>query len=352
MNTVPLNIFNCKKKNKNHLCRRATPSAKVQERAALGFHPNLLNSNYIKRKIYNLLIYCLLFRHCVLTQGISMPHPETQTVDWVMLVTPGFCQATSRCTVDLRLALVGFFIVRWNKRLTPFRQYREVPQSHHIETSAWTFTVLLIHLFDISFKCERVPKYDTISIVKNIHSELITEIIVACKDNLFEIIVACEDKLRAVCTLQCSHSERNRGSFWETCTHVDYKNSSQRVQNDLMQNVLIQALGKIEMGKINHLKVTLSNIKVCLFDESDNYFMSQINSTHIFWCVIYESNIFMSQINSSPIFWCAICFDVSDILVSYIFWWVKPAGRKFQSCTLSSRFLLPLTERMVGLGQF
>ena len=63
---------------------------------------------------------------------------------------------------------------------------------------------------------------------------------------------------------------------------MDYKNSSQRVQNDLMQNVLIQALGKIEMGKINHLKVTLSNIKVCLFDESDNYFMSQINSTPIF----------------------------------------------------------------------
>ena len=99
-------------KKKKHLCRRATPSAKIQERAALGFHPNLLKRNSISRKNYNPLICCLLFRHCVLTQGISMPHPETQTVDWVMLVTPGFCQATSRCTVDLRLALVGFFIVK------------------------------------------------------------------------------------------------------------------------------------------------------------------------------------------------------------------------------------------------
>ena len=35
------------------------------------------------------------------TQGISMPHPDTQTVDWVMLATPGFLQETSRWTVSL-----------------------------------------------------------------------------------------------------------------------------------------------------------------------------------------------------------------------------------------------------------
>ena len=74
---------------------------------------------------------------CVLTQGISIPHPETQTVDWVMLVTPGFCQATSRCTVDLHTEEKPQLMIDEKLQLTPFPQYKVAPQSPHIETFAW-----------------------------------------------------------------------------------------------------------------------------------------------------------------------------------------------------------------------
>ena len=74
---------------------------------------------------------------CVLTQGISIPHPETQTVDWVMLVTPGFCQATSRCTVDLHTDEKPQLMIDEKLQLTPFPQYKVAPQSPHIETFAW-----------------------------------------------------------------------------------------------------------------------------------------------------------------------------------------------------------------------
>ena len=110
--------------NKKHLCRRATASAKIQVRATLSFHPNLFLSTskrdcilvqwYFKLFISpdDRFIACWVYPiiKCILTQGISMPHPETQTVDWVMLVTPGFCQATSRCTVDLFLARFSWLL--------------------------------------------------------------------------------------------------------------------------------------------------------------------------------------------------------------------------------------------------
>ena len=45
------------------------------------------------------------------TQGISMPHPDTHTVDWVMFPTPGFIQDTSRWTVSLDIMEVTSCVV-------------------------------------------------------------------------------------------------------------------------------------------------------------------------------------------------------------------------------------------------
>ena len=144
---------------------------------------------------------------CVLTQGISIPHPETQTVDWVMLVTPGFCQATSRCTVDLQMTGHNWWLMKscssppFHNTRWPLSPLTSKPLPAN-EIDIWVFnkSVLEKERCSVNHWTSRTSK----------------------SDNKWKVFIkkwhwwfACVGNLLVVGTLQYSHSGgKERVSYW------------------------------------------------------------------------------------------------------------------------------------------